>query len=91
MIRSAEGRLRSVFTFPRFHSLSFVNLRRDLPFAPSNQRRDLLRESYSIPKDKSTQSRRLVRRKGASWSLHWPSGANLLAHLQLKCILYVPL
>jgi hypothetical protein len=28
---------------------------------------------------------------GASWSLNWPSGANLLAHLQLKCILYVPL
>jgi len=28
----------------------------------------------------STQSRRLVRRKGASWSLNWPSGANLLAH-----------
>jgi hypothetical protein len=55
MIRSAEGRLRSVFTFPRFHSLSFVNLRRDLPFAPSNQRRDLLRESYSIPKDNPTQ------------------------------------
>ena len=27
----------------------------------------------------STQSRRLVRRKGASWSLNWPSGANLLA------------
>ena len=39
----------------------------------------------------STQSRRLVRRKGASWSLNWPSGADLLAHLQLKCILYVPL
>ena len=39
----------------------------------------------------STQSRRLVRRKGASWSLNWPSGANLLAHMQLKCILYVPL
>ena len=34
-----------------------------------------------------TQSRRLVRRKGASWSLNWPSGANLLAHLELKCIL----
>ena len=33
---------------------------------------------------------RLVRRKGASWSLNWPSGANSLAHLQLKCILYVP-
>ena len=32
----------------------------------------------------STQSRRLVRRKGASWSLNWPSGANSLAHLQLK-------
>jgi len=25
----------------------------------------------------------------ASWT--WPSGANSLAHLQLKCILYVPL
>jgi len=39
----------------------------------------------------STQSRRLVQRKGASWSLNWPSGANWLAHVQLKCILYVPL
>ena len=27
----------------------------------------------------STQSRRLVRRKDASWSVNWPSGANLLA------------
>ena len=26
----------------------------------------------------STQSRRIVRRKDASWSLNWPSGANLL-------------
>ena len=34
----------------------------------------------------STQSRRHVR---ASWSLNWPSGANLLAHMQLKCILNV--
>jgi hypothetical protein len=39
----------------------------------------------------TTTSRRLVRRKGASWSLNWPSGANLLAHLQLECIPYVPL
>jgi hypothetical protein len=23
--------------------------------------------------------------------LNWPSGANLLAHMQLRCILYVPL
>ena len=38
-----------------------------------------------------TQSRRLVRRKRTSWRLNWPSGANLLAHMQLKCILYVPL
>ena len=38
-----------------------------------------------------TQSRRLVWRKGASWRLNWPSGANLLAHVQLKCILYAPL
>ena len=30
----------------------------------------------------STQSRRLVRREGASWSLNWPSGANLLARKQ---------
>jgi len=36
-----------------------------------------------------TQSRRLVRKKGASWSLNWPSGAHFLAHVQLKCILYV--
>jgi len=30
----------------------------------------------------STQSRRFVRRKDASWSLNWPSGANLLARKQ---------
>ena len=30
----------------------------------------------------STQSRRIVRRKDASWSLNWPSGANLLARKQ---------
>ena len=46
---------------------------------------------YGCPEMTSTQSRRLVRRKGASWSLNRPSGANSLAHLQLKCILYVPL
>ena len=41
-----------------------------------------------------TQPYRIDRKKGASWSLNfnWPSGgANLLAHMQLKCILYVPL
>ena len=32
----------------------------------------------------STQSRRLVRRKDASWSLNWPSGATLLVHEQHK-------
>ena len=32
-----------------------------------------------------------VRRKDASWSLNWPSGANLLAHKQHKYILCVPL
>ena len=36
----------------------------------------------------STLSRRLVRRKDASWSLNWPSGANSLAHTQLKCIYF---
>jgi len=30
----------------------------------------------------STQSRRIVRRKDARWSLNWPSGANLLARKQ---------
>ena len=30
----------------------------------------------------STQSRRIVRRKDASWSLNWPSGENLLARKQ---------
>jgi len=54
--------------------------------SPENCLVDLGRDTRT-----STQSRRLVRRKGASWSLNWPSGANLLAHLQLKCILYVPL
>jgi len=39
----------------------------------------------------STQSRRLVRRKDASWSLNWPSGANLLVHKLHKYILCVPL
>jgi len=37
----------------------------------------------------STQSRRLVRRKDASWSLNWPSGAYLLEHKQQKYFLYV--
>ena len=32
----------------------------------------------------STQSRRLVRSKGASWCLNWPSGAILLAYMQLS-------
>jgi len=54
--------------------------------SPENCLVDLGRDTRT-----STQSRRLVRRKGAIWSLNWPSGANLLAHLQLKCILYVPL
>ena len=54
--------------------------------SPENCLVDLGRDTRT-----STQSRRLVRRKGASWSLNWPSGANSLAHLQLKCILYVPL
>ena len=30
----------------------------------------------------STQSRRIIRRKDASWSLNWPSGVNLLARKQ---------
>ena len=55
-------------------------------YSPENCLVDLGRDTRT-----STQSRRLVRRKGASWSLLWPSGANLLAHLQLKCNLYVPL
>jgi len=54
--------------------------------SPENCLVDLERDTRS-----RTQSRRLVRRKGASWSLNWPSGANLLAHLLLKCIPYVPL
>ena len=41
--------------------------------SPENCLVDLKRDTRT-----STQSRRLVRRKGASWSLHWPSGANLL-------------
>ena len=54
--------------------------------SPENCLVDLGRDTRT-----STQSRRLVRRKGASRSLNWPSGANSLAHLQLKCIIYVPL
>jgi hypothetical protein len=38
--------------------------------SPENFLLDLGRDSRT-----STQSRRLVRRKGASWSLDWPSGA----------------
>ena len=30
----------------------------------------------------ATQKSRIVRRKDASWSLNWPSGANLLARKQ---------
>jgi len=37
----------------------------------------------------NTQPRRLVRKKGASWSLSWPSGANFIVHMQFKCILCV--
>jgi hypothetical protein len=47
--------------------------------SPENCLVDLGRDTRT-----STQSRRLVRRKGASWSLNWPSEANFLAHLQLK-------
>ena len=54
--------------------------------SPENCLVDLGRDTRT-----STQSHRLVRRNGASWSLDWPSGANLLAHMQLKCIIYVPL
>jgi len=43
--------------------------------SPENCLVDLGRDTRT-----STQSRRLVRRKGASWSLNWPSGANLLVH-----------
>jgi len=39
----------------------------------------------------STQSRRLARRKDASWDLNWHSGANLLVHKPHKYILCVPL
>jgi len=39
----------------------------------------------------STQSRRLVRREDASWSLNWPSAAHLLEHKQHKYFLCVPL
>ena len=42
----------------------------------------------NICKDKSKQER-LVRRKGASWSLNWPSGANSLAHLQLTSAFFM--
>ena len=37
----------------------------------------------------AAQSRRFVRRKDASWSLNWPSGANLLAHKQHKSFGFV--
>jgi len=39
----------------------------------------------------STQSRRLVRRKDASWSLNWPSGANFPAQKQHMYFFLVPL
>ena len=54
--------------------------------SPENCLVDLGRDTRT-----GTQSRRRVRRKGASWSLNWPSEANLLAHMELKYILYVPL
>jgi len=47
--------------------------------------------TWDVTQERAPQSRRLVRRKGASWSLNWPSGANLLARMQVKCIVYVPL
>ena len=39
----------------------------------------------------STQPRRIVRRKDASWSLNWPSGANLLARKQHMYFFLLPL
>ena len=38
-----------------------------------------------------TQPYRLVRMKGASWSLNWPSVASMLSHMQPKYTLQVPL
>ena len=38
----------------------------------------------------STQSRRLVLRKDASWGLNWPSGADMLAQKQ-HMYFFVPL
>jgi len=32
---------------------------------------------------------RLARRKGAGWSLKWPSGANLVVHMRRKCAIFV--
>ena len=52
--------------------------------SPDNCPVDLGRDIWT-----STQPCRLVRRKGAGWSLNWPSGANLQARMQLKCILFV--
>jgi len=69
-----------------FSTQSDMFWRLQFSVSPENCLVDLGRDTRT-----STQSRRLVRRKGASWSLNWPSGANFLAHLQLKCILYVPL
>ena len=58
-----------LFFAPAGHRLN-VFLRRRAPA-------DLGRDTRT-----STQSCRFVRRNGASWSLNWPSGANLLAQRQ---------
>jgi len=39
-------------------------------------------KSSKEEENEHTQSRQLVRRKDASWCRNWPSGANLLAHMQ---------
>ena len=49
------------------------------PINDKNSVENILPDLYKWARTR-TQSRRLARRKDASWSLNWPSGANLLAH-----------
>ena len=68
-------------------------LRKTLRRCPAGAKSSLEKYLVDLGRDTrtSTQSRRLVRRKDASWSLNWPSGANLLAQKQHMYFLLVPL
>jgi len=57
-------------------------LRKTLRRCPAGSKNSPKKYLLDLGRDTRTsnQSRRLVRRKDASWNLNWPSGENLRAH-----------